>query len=92
MVIDSFNRLGFTDAEVKEFVRGLESGRGEKQINDYGPLRADVQADSHGAWWRGCQGGPSADDEEELGKEDTEDTPSSICKDLKGRHGEQGWV
>lgn len=41
VVIDSFNRLGFTDAEVKEF-EGLEYGRGEKQSNDYGPLRADV--------------------------------------------------
>lgn len=42
VVTDSFNRLGFTDAEVKEFVRGLESGRGERQVNDYGPLRTDV--------------------------------------------------
>lgn len=33
-------------------------------------------------------GGPSADDEEELGNEDTEDIPSSVCKDLKQRHGE----
>lgn len=43
MVIDSFNRLGSTDAKVKEFVRGIEFGSGEKQINDYGPVRADVQ-------------------------------------------------
>lgn len=41
--IDSFNRLGSTDAEVKEFVRGIEPGRGEKHINDYGPVIADVQ-------------------------------------------------
>lgn len=43
VVIDSFHRLGSTDAEVKEFVRGIESGRGEKQVNNYGPVRADVQ-------------------------------------------------
>lgn len=47
------------------------------------------RAESHGAWWRGCQEGPSADEEEELCKEDT---PSSVCKDLKERYEEHGWV
>lgn len=48
------------------------------------------RANSHRAWWRGCQGGLSVDNKEELGKDDTEDMPSSCAVDLKGRHGEQG--